>query len=71
MAKDSFDENHMPERLWTVNDVAFYLRLKPATIRRMARDGKFGAIKLGKSWRFMESKILKEYPNLDPISGVS
>lgn len=41
------------EPLWTVKDVAGYLRLKQETVRVMARSGKLPAIKVGKLWRFV------------------
>lgn len=43
--------------LLTVNEVATILRLKPETIRSMARRGDLPAIKLGRVWRFRSSSI--------------
>lgn len=43
--------------LLTVNEVAKFLRLKPETIRSMARRGDLPAIKLGRVWRFRSSSI--------------
>jgi len=40
------------EPLWTVDDVANYLRLKQETVRIMARTNMLPAIKIGRSWRF-------------------
>ena len=41
------------EHLWTVEEVADYLRLQPETVRTKARKGEFPAYKLGKRiWRF-------------------
>jgi len=40
------------EPLWTVEDVANYLRLKQETVRMMARANKIPALKIGKVWRF-------------------
>jgi excisionase family DNA binding protein len=45
------------EPLWTVKDVGEYLRLKPETVRMMARARKIPAIKVGKAWRFRASEI--------------
>ena len=46
------------EPLWTVEDVASYLRLNPETIRVMARRRELPSIKLGKRvWRFKTSEI--------------
>lgn len=45
------------EPLWTVEDVANYLRLKQETVRMMARVNKIPALKIGKVWRFRASDI--------------
>ena len=58
---DSVSPNTDP--LWTVEDVARYLRLEPETVRNLAREGKLPAIKIGRIWRFRKSsldQILKE-----------
>ena len=54
---DPSDGNQAPspesQPLWTVKDTAEYLRLKPETVRMMARNGELPAIKVGKRvWRF-------------------
>jgi excisionase family DNA binding protein len=57
---------HSPsDPLWTVEDVAAYLKLQPETIRSMARRGELPAIKLGKVWRFHKFAINKMFINLD------
>jgi excisionase family DNA binding protein len=43
--------------LWTVEDVAAYLRLEVETIRSMARRGELPAIKVGRVWRFRREQI--------------
>ena len=43
--------------LWTVEDVADYLKLQPETIRSMARRGELPALKIGKVWRFQSRAI--------------
>jgi excisionase family DNA binding protein len=41
------------EHLWTVEEVAEYLRVQPETVRAKARKGEFPAYKIGKRiWRF-------------------
>lgn len=45
------------EPLWTVEDVANYLRLRPETVRMMARGGKLPSRKVGRSWRFSSKEI--------------
>jgi len=47
------------EPLLTVEEVAQYLRLKPGTVRSLAREKKIPALKVGKSWRFQKSKIMQ------------
>lgn len=53
------DSSSSPEdnSLMTVDEVAEYLRLKPETIRSMARRGDLPGIKLGRVWRFRRSSI--------------
>jgi excisionase family DNA binding protein len=51
--------------LWTVGEVAGYLKLQPETVRGMARRGELPGIKIGKVWRFRKSaikKIFQEQP---------
>ena len=45
------------EPLWTVDDVSSYLRLKPETVRLMARQSKIPSIKIGRVWRFRSLEI--------------
>ena len=47
----------LADPLWTVEEMADYLKLQPETIRSMARRGELPAIKLGKVWRFRKSAI--------------
>src|SRR4030067_1193229 len=53
-------ENNLNEpnnALWTVEDVAGYLKLQPETIRSLARRGELPAIKFGKVGRFQMAAI--------------
>ncbi len=43
--------------LWTVEDVAAYLRLKPETVRMLARTKCLPGLKVGKVWRFRAADI--------------
>ena len=57
---DPRQDNDLPavsDTLWTVEDLAEYLKLQPETIRSMARRGELPAIKLGKVWRFQRTAI--------------
>jgi excisionase family DNA binding protein len=49
------------EPLWTVAEVAKYLRLAPETVRMMARRGELPSLKVGKRlWRF-RSKAIRDW----------
>ena len=53
------------DQLWTVEELAGYLKLQPETVRGMARRGELPGIKIGKVWRFRKSaikKIFQEQP---------
>ena len=54
---DIGDPGYLSEPLWTVEDVADYLKLQPETIRSMARRGELPALKIGKVWRFQKHAI--------------
>lgn len=56
-------KNALEEPLWTVQDVANYLRLEQETVRMMARAKKIPAIKVGKVWRFKVGDIKEMLKN--------
>lgn len=56
VGRESKTENS-GEPLWTIDDVALYLRMRPETVRMMARTRKVPAIKVGKVWRFRQSEV--------------
>ncbi|MCK5832330.1 helix-turn-helix domain-containing protein [bacterium] len=47
------------DEIMTVQDVSKYLKLKPQTIYKWAREGQIPAAKFGKEWRFRRSLIDK------------
>lgn len=49
----------------SVEDVAEFLQLDPATVRSLARRGELPGVKLGKHWRFLRDEILA---SLRPVS---
>ena len=55
--KDNPISSISTEPLWTIDDVAKYLRLEPNTVREMARDKKIPGIKVGRVWRFRPKEI--------------
>lgn len=44
--------------VWTIGEVAEFLRIKPETVRRLAKAGEIPARKLGGNWRFLKSEII-------------
>jgi excisionase family DNA binding protein len=61
---DMGDPCNLSDPLWTVEDVADYLKLQPETIRSMARRGELPALKIGKVWRFQKHAIHDMLVNL-------
>lgn len=61
---------HAP--LLTVSDLATMLKLKPATVRRMAAQGRVGYHRLGKELRFRDTDVerLLEATRREPRAGV-
>jgi excisionase family DNA binding protein len=49
--------------LWTIKEVAEFLRLKPETVRMMARKENLPAIKVGRVWRFNRNEIVSWVSN--------
>ncbi len=47
------------DKLWTVKEVAEYLRLDEHTVYRMARKGEIPAYKIAGQWRFKKDMIEK------------
>ncbi len=54
---DNASAGSLGDPLWTVEEVADYLKLQPETIRSMARRGELPALKIGKVWRFQKQAI--------------
>ena len=50
--------------LWTVEELAAFLKLQPETIRSMARRGEIPALKIGKVWRFQMHDIHEMLVNM-------
>ena len=45
------------EEIFTIKEVADYLKVAEKTAYRLASDGKIPGVKVGGSWRFCRSKI--------------
>jgi excisionase family DNA binding protein len=57
------DSSNIPsidqDTLWTVDEVALFLKLNPETVRKMARHGELQAIKIRRVWRVKKSSVIK------------
>jgi excisionase family DNA binding protein len=49
---------------YTVEEVAKALKIHPYTVRRLVREGKIPAFKVGGQWRFRKDDIDKWFKNL-------
>lgn len=47
----------MEEKIFTVQELADYLRMKPLTIYKHASTGRLPAFKVGSHWRFKKQSI--------------
>jgi len=45
------------ENVFTVQELAHYLKMKPVTIYKHAKEGKLPGFKVGANWRFKRSTI--------------
>ncbi|MFZ2603862.1 MAG: helix-turn-helix domain-containing protein [Candidatus Omnitrophota bacterium] len=57
---------------YTAEEVAQYLKLHPYTVRRLAREKKIPAFRVGGQWRFRKDEIDKwsrSYPSSDKPEG--
>jgi excisionase family DNA binding protein len=45
------------DQIMIVKDVAAYLRVHPATVYRLLRQGKLPAFRVGADWRFRQDQI--------------
>lgn len=65
-------------QVMNVNEVADYLRVAPATIYRLAQQGKIPCGKVGRAWRFRKETIdhwISEHPesivNVPEVNGTA
>ena len=49
-------ENHS-EPVWDCHDASRFLRIHPATVKRLARQGKLPGFRIGNRWRFRHSEL--------------
>ena len=46
-----------PEPVWDCHEASRFLRIHPATVKRLAREGKLPGFKIGNRWRFRPSEL--------------
>jgi excisionase family DNA binding protein len=44
--------------VWTVHDVAEYLRISEAKVYQLARERRLPVVRIGKTWRFRKDLII-------------
>lgn len=47
----------MPEKFWTAEDLADYLKVSAQTVRAWIREQKVKAVKFGRSWRITDEEV--------------
>lgn len=47
----------MPEKFWTAEDLADYLKVSSQTVRTWIRENKVKAVKFGRSWRIADNEV--------------
>lgn len=58
--------------IMTVDEAAAYLDLDPLVVRRLARQGRIPAVKIGRQWRLKRDLLerwLKEQGGVDAVSS--
>jgi excisionase family DNA binding protein len=50
-------ENYYSEPVWNCSEASRFLRIHPATVKRLARDGKLPSFRIGNRWRFRPSEL--------------
>jgi excisionase family DNA binding protein len=48
--------NHA-EPVWDCREASLFLRIHPATVKRLAREGKLPGFRIGNRWRFRPSEL--------------
>jgi excisionase family DNA binding protein len=50
-------ENNKSEPVWDCHEASRFLRIHPATVKRMAREGTLPGFRIGNRWRFRHSEL--------------
>jgi excisionase family DNA binding protein len=49
--------NKEPPAIWTVHDVAEYLRMSKAKVYRLVKEQRLPVVRIGKTWRFRKDLL--------------
>jgi len=49
----------LDDEIWTVVEVAAYLRVSEATIYKLLKKGKIPGVRVGRSWRFRREVVVQ------------
>jgi excisionase family DNA binding protein len=49
--------NYRSEPVWDCREAARFLRIHPTTVKRLAREEKLPAFRIGNRWRFRPSEL--------------
>ena len=63
--------NDSQEHLWTVEDVATYLQVKPETVRELSRQGIIPGFQVGRLWRYAPERIRQWIEELQQSGGTT
>jgi excisionase family DNA binding protein len=50
-------EDYHSEPVWDCHQASRFLRVHPATVKRLAREGKLPGFRIGNRWRFRHSEL--------------
>jgi excisionase family DNA binding protein len=50
-------ENDLSGVIWDCSEAARFLRIHPATVKRLAREGRLPGFRIGNRWRFRHSEL--------------
>ena len=51
------DGSSQPDQVWDCQQAARFLRIHPATVKRLARRGHLPGFRIGNRWRFRSSDL--------------
>lgn len=59
------------KELYTINELADFLRVSTRTIRRYIKEGKITGFKVGQAWRFSDDEVARYIQELQESTSVN